>query len=84
MAAVEERVEAGVGALDSDSPSPRLCIPPPDQPHQNNPLLGLPIVAIETILNFLSYDEISLLRLVRRNKNKPLVDCPMRDREKGV
>lgn len=44
--------------------SPRLSTPPPDQPHQNNPLLGLPIVAIETILIFLSYDEISLLRMV--------------------
>ncbi|KPP77318.1 hypothetical protein Z043_103269 [Scleropages formosus] len=64
MAAVEERLEGGVGALDSDSVSPRLSTPPPDQPHQNNPLLGLPIVAIEAILNFLSYDEISLLRLV--------------------
>lgn len=42
----------------------RQSTPPPDQPHQNNPLLGLPIVAIETILNFLSYDEISLLRSV--------------------
>ncbi|XP_062375782.1 F-box only protein 28 [Sardina pilchardus] len=64
MAAVVERVDVGVGATDSDSVSPRLSTPPPDQPHQNNPLLGLPIVAIETILNFLSYDEISLLRLV--------------------
>ncbi|XP_029554180.1 F-box only protein 28 [Salmo trutta] len=64
MAAVVERVEGGFGALDCDSALPRLSTPPPDQPHQNNPLLGLPIVAIETILNFLSYDEISLLRLV--------------------
>nr|XP_046209789.1 F-box only protein 28-like [Oncorhynchus gorbuscha] len=64
MAAVVERVEGGFGALDCDSALPRLCTPPPDQLHQNNPLLGLPIVAIETILNFLSYDEISLLRLV--------------------
>ncbi|MBN3297069.1 FBX28 protein, partial [Amia calva] len=64
MAAVEERVDGGIGALESGSVSPRLSTPPPDQPHQNNPLLGLPIVAIETILNFLSYDEISLLRLV--------------------
>ncbi|CAB1312618.1 unnamed protein product [Coregonus sp. 'balchen'] len=64
MAAVVERVEGGFGVLDCDSVSPRLSTPPPDQPHQNNPLLGLPIVAIETILNFLSYDEISLLRLV--------------------
>ncbi|XP_063048001.1 F-box only protein 28 isoform X2 [Engraulis encrasicolus] len=64
MAAIVERVDVGVGAPDSESISPRLSTPPPDQPHQNNPLLGLPIVAIETILNFLSYDEISLLRLV--------------------
>lgn len=71
MAAVLERVEGGFGALDCDSALPRLSTPPPDQPHQNNPLLGLPIVAIETILNFLSYDEISLIRLVRGNKNKP-------------
>uniref|UniRef100_UPI003AAAC204 F-box only protein 28 isoform X2 n=1 Tax=Centroberyx gerrardi TaxID=166262 RepID=UPI003AAAC204 len=64
MAAVVERVDGCIGSLDSDSVSPRLSTPPPDQPHQNNPLLGLPIVAIETILNFLSYDEISLLRSV--------------------
>ncbi|KAF4071526.1 hypothetical protein AMELA_G00274310 [Ameiurus melas] len=64
MAAIVERVEGGGGSVDSESVSPRLPSPPPDQPHQNNPLLGLPIVAIETILNFLSYDEISLLRLV--------------------
>ncbi|XP_029306299.1 F-box only protein 28 [Cottoperca gobio] len=64
MAAVVERVDGCVGSLDSDSVSPRSSSPPPDQPHQNNPLLGLPIVAIETILHFLSYDEISLLRSV--------------------
>ncbi|CAJ1066547.1 hypothetical protein L3Q82_001617 [Xyrichtys novacula] len=64
MAAVVDRVDGCVGSLDSDSVSPRQSTPPPDQPHQNNPLLGLPIVAIETILNFLSYDEISLLRSV--------------------
>lgn len=81
MAAVEERVERGAGALDSDSISPRLSTPPPDQPHQNNPLLGLPIVAIETVLNVLSYDEISVLRLVRQNKNKTM-NLPMRERER--
>ncbi|XP_034537998.1 F-box only protein 28 [Notolabrus celidotus] len=64
MAAVVDRVDGCVGSLDSDSVSPRQSTPPPDQPHQNNPLLGLPIVAIETILNFMSYDEISLLRSV--------------------
>ncbi|KAE8280267.1 F-box only protein 28 [Larimichthys crocea] len=61
MAAVVDRVDGCAGSLDSDSVSPRQTTPPPDQ---NNPLLGLPIVAIETILNFLSYDEISLLRAV--------------------
>ncbi|CAN9500184.1 unnamed protein product [Ophioblennius macclurei] len=64
MAALVERVDGGVGSLDADSSSLRQSTPLPDQPHQNNPLLGLPIVAIETILNFLSYDEISLLRAV--------------------
>lgn len=72
MAAVVERIDGCVGSLDTDSVSPRLSTPPPDQPHQNNPLLGLPIVAIETILNFLSYDEISLLRSVRRTKTNQL------------
>ncbi|KAM4680912.1 F-box only protein 28 isoform 2-T2 [Amazona ochrocephala] len=33
-------------------------------PPQSNTLMGLPIVAIENILSFLSYDEISQLRLV--------------------
>lgn len=69
MAAVVERVDGCVGSLDSDAVSPRQSTPPPDQ---NNPLLGLPIVAIETILNFLSYDEISLLRSVRRTKTSQL------------
>ncbi|XP_047458610.1 F-box only protein 28 [Mugil cephalus] len=64
MATIVERVDGCVGSLDSDTVSLRQSIPSPDQPHQNNPLLGLPIVAIETILNFLSYDEISLLRSV--------------------
>ncbi|XP_035610158.1 F-box only protein 28-like [Oncorhynchus keta] len=64
MAAVVEGVERGFEALDCDSVLPRLSTPPPDQPHQNNPLLGLPIVAIEMVFNFLSYDEISLIRLV--------------------
>lgn len=35
------------------------CLP------QNNTLVALPIVAIENILSFMSYDEISQLRLVR-------------------
>ncbi|KAJ8014152.1 hypothetical protein DPEC_G00037280 [Dallia pectoralis] len=65
MAAVVDRVEGGSsGDLDCDSLSTLLSAPPPDQPHQKNLLLGLPIVAIEAIFNFLSYDEISLLRLV--------------------
>ncbi|MEQ2243997.1 F-box only protein 28 [Ilyodon furcidens] len=64
MAAVVERVDGCVGSLDTDAVSLRHSTSPQEQPHQNNPLLGLPIVAIETILNFLSYDEISLLRSV--------------------
>ncbi|XDV50988.1 hypothetical protein PO909_019949 [Leuciscus waleckii] len=64
MAAVAVSSDGGVASLDSDSLSPRVPSPPPDQPHHNNALLGLPIVAIDTILNFLSYDEFSLLRLV--------------------
>uniref|UniRef100_A0A9J8D095 F-box protein 28 n=1 Tax=Cyprinus carpio carpio TaxID=630221 RepID=A0A9J8D095_CYPCA len=64
MAAVVVNADGGVAPLDADSVSPRLPSPAPEQPLQNNALLGLPIVAIETVLNFLSYDEISLLRLV--------------------
>ncbi|KAG7268488.1 hypothetical protein CRUP_000210, partial [Coryphaenoides rupestris] len=80
MAAVAERLdERGVASIlesdaaaaaSSSSSPPRLSAitpppPPPPPPEQiNNPLLSLPIVAIETVLNFLSYDEISLLRAV--------------------
>ncbi|XP_023183625.1 F-box only protein 28 [Xiphophorus maculatus] len=64
MAAVVERVDGCVGSLDPDDVSLRQPSSLQEQPHQNNPLLGLPIVAIETILNFLSYDEISMLRSV--------------------
>ncbi|XP_047208078.1 F-box only protein 28 [Girardinichthys multiradiatus] len=64
MAAVVERVDGCVGSLDTDAVSLRHSTSPQEQPHQNNPLLGLPIVAIDTILNFLSYDEISMLRSV--------------------
>ncbi|XP_027862439.1 F-box only protein 28 [Xiphophorus couchianus] len=64
MAAVVERVDGCVGSLDPDDVSLRQPSLLQEQPHQNNPLLGLPIVAIETILNFLSYDEISMLRSV--------------------
>lgn len=68
MAAVVDRVDGCVGSLVSDAVALIQSIPLPDQ---NNPLLGLPIVAIETILSFLSYDEISLLRSVR-TKTSPL------------
>ncbi|XP_030051825.1 F-box only protein 28 [Microcaecilia unicolor] len=44
--------------------SPRLSPDALDQLSQNNSLIGLPIVAIENILSFLNYDEISQLRLV--------------------
>ncbi|XP_037679258.1 F-box only protein 28-like [Choloepus didactylus] len=40
--------------------------PAPDQQPPNNTLLALPIVAIENILSFMSYDQISQLRLVCR------------------
>lgn len=68
MAAVVVSADGGVAPLDPDSASPRIPSPAPEQPLQNNALLGLPIVAIENILNFLSYDEISLLRLVRKQR----------------
>ncbi|KAM5238944.1 F-box only protein 28 [Ctenodactylus gundi] len=42
-------------------PAPALA---PDQLPHNNTLVALPIVAIENILSFMSYDEISQLRLV--------------------
>lgn len=52
-------------------PAPTLA---PDQLPQNNTLVALPIVAIENILSFMSYDEISQLRLVRppRDPRRPL------------
>lgn len=70
MAAVVDRVGGCVGSLVPDAVSLLQSVPLPDQ---NNPLLGLPIVAIETILSFLSYDEISLLRSVRTKTRAPLV-----------
>lgn len=60
-------------------PQPGSQVPPapalaPDQLPQNNTLVALPIVAIENILSFMSYDEISQLRLVRppRDPSHPL------------
>lgn len=73
MAAVVDRVDGCVGSLVPDAVSLLQSVPLPDQ---NNPLLGLPIVAIETILSFLSYDEISLLRSVR-TKTSPLERAPL-------
>lgn len=72
MAAPEERlVSDGEGsALGSARLSPPTvseshdCLAPMELPPQSNTLMGLPIVAIENILSFLSYDEISQLRLV--------------------
>lgn len=49
-------------------PAPALA---PDQLPQNNTLVALPIVAIENILSFMSYDEISQLRLVRPPRRGP-------------
>uniref|UniRef100_A0A1A8NAV1 F-box protein 28 n=1 Tax=Nothobranchius rachovii TaxID=451742 RepID=A0A1A8NAV1_9TELE len=64
MAVVVEKVDGCCGSLEPGTVSLRQASPPPDQPHQNNPLLALPIVAIENILDFMSYDEISVLRSV--------------------
>uniref|UniRef100_A0A1A8NND3 F-box protein 28 n=1 Tax=Nothobranchius pienaari TaxID=704102 RepID=A0A1A8NND3_9TELE len=64
MAVVAEKVDGCCGSLEPGTVSLRQASPPPDQPHQNNPLLALPIVAIENILDFMSYDEISVLRSV--------------------
>lgn len=68
MAAVVDRVDGCVGSMDPDAVSLIQSTPALDQ---NNPLLGLPIVAIESILYFLSYDEISLLRSVRTKTSRP-------------
>ncbi|NXJ60344.1 FBX28 protein, partial [Rostratula benghalensis] len=72
MAAPEERVlsEGEGGALGSARLSPPPvsespeALAPLEPPPQSNTLIGLPIVAIESILSFLSYDETSQLRLV--------------------
>ncbi|XP_061206442.1 F-box only protein 28 [Neopsephotus bourkii] len=72
MAAPEERlVSDGEGsAIGSARLSPptvsesHACLAPMEMHPQSNTLMGLPIVAIENILSFLSYDEISQLRLV--------------------
>uniref|UniRef100_H0Z0P8 F-box protein 28 n=1 Tax=Taeniopygia guttata TaxID=59729 RepID=H0Z0P8_TAEGU len=72
MAAPEERlVSEGEGGAPSSArlspaPLPEAAEPlaPMEPPPQSNTLMGLPIVAIESILSFLSYDETSQLRLV--------------------
>ncbi|KAM4771976.1 F-box only protein 28 [Rhinophrynus dorsalis] len=65
-AAAEDRADdGGSGFLGSSCcQRPRSASPSLDQMHQSNTLLGLPIVAIENIVNFMNYDEISQLRLV--------------------
>uniref|UniRef100_A0A8C4XSC9 F-box protein 28 n=1 Tax=Falco tinnunculus TaxID=100819 RepID=A0A8C4XSC9_FALTI len=72
MAAPEERLvsDGEGGALGSARLSPPPvpespeALAPLEPPPQSNTLMGLPIVAIENILSFLSYDETSQLRLV--------------------
>ncbi|XP_050750580.1 F-box only protein 28 isoform X1 [Gymnogyps californianus] len=72
MAAPEERLlsDREGGALGSARLSPPPvsespeALAPLEPPPQSNTLMGLPIVAIESILSFLSYDETSQLRLV--------------------
>lgn len=62
----------------SQAPSAPLSAPAPApapaQLPQKDMLVALPIVAIENILSFMSYDEISQLRLVRppRDPRRPL------------
>lgn len=57
-----------VGSTAASGFQQRICPSPQDaameQVHQSNTLVGLPIVAIENILSFMNYDEISQLRLV--------------------
>ncbi|KAL8185475.1 UNVERIFIED_CONTAM: hypothetical protein K2H54_052930 [Gekko kuhli] len=70
LAAAERLLSEGEGGAVDPA---RLSPPPPPQPRmeaqlleqlpQSNTLVGLPIVAIESILSFLSYDETSQLRL---------------------
>ncbi|XP_064504184.1 F-box only protein 28 isoform X2 [Pseudopipra pipra] len=72
MAAPEERLvsegEGGAPGSARLSPAPlpesAEALAPMEPPPQSNTLMGLPIVAIESILSFLSYDETSQLRLV--------------------
>ncbi|XP_027537667.1 F-box only protein 28 isoform X2 [Neopelma chrysocephalum] len=72
MAAPEERLvsegEGGAPGSARLSPAPlpesAETLAPMEPPPQSNTLMGLPIVAIESILSFLSYDETSQLRLV--------------------
>ncbi|XP_027497515.1 F-box only protein 28 isoform X1 [Corapipo altera] len=72
MAAPEERLvsegEGGAPGSARLSPAPlpesTEALAPMEPPPQSNTLMGLPIVAIESILSFLSYDETSQLRLV--------------------
>ncbi|NXA14971.1 FBX28 protein, partial [Sapayoa aenigma] len=72
MAAPEERLvsegEGGAPGSARLSPTPlpesAEALAPMEPPPQSNTLMGLPIVAIESILSFLSYDETSQLRLV--------------------
>ncbi|XP_069089930.1 F-box only protein 28 [Pleurodeles waltl] len=67
MATTEGRMEE-VGSTTASGFQQRICPSPQDatmeQVHQSNTLVGLPIVAIENILSFMNYDEISQLRLV--------------------
>ncbi|NXO01158.1 FBX28 protein, partial [Rhinopomastus cyanomelas] len=77
MAAPEERLPSG--GRGGSHRSGRLCLPsvsgtaatssPLEPRGRSYTLMGLPIVAIERILGFLSYDEISQLRLVCKRMN---------------
>lgn len=100
MAATEERLlsegEGGAPGSARLSPPPLSQSPeapgPLEQPPQSNTLMGLPIVAIESILSFLSYDETSQLRLVGAGEGReggrgavprPTREPPEREQSRG-
>lgn len=94
MAAPEERLpsDGEGGALGSARLSPvsesAEALAPLEPPPQSNTLMGLPIVAIESILSFLSYDETSQLRLVgagegRRRRGRRASEEPCCGRDPG-
>ncbi|XP_078397517.1 F-box only protein 28-like [Cetorhinus maximus] len=76
-----EQSEREPGASGDSGPEPGTgtesrTLPGTEQLHQDNPLLNLPIVAIDSILGLMSYDEISGLRMVRKSSSKSFIPGP--------